>query len=239
MARRAPRDPWRDAPVSELQDQVLPRWFVITAVVMVPVALVAVLGAFLVFGPEEVPVAARRPPPAGGYTHAVGDLRTGDSEPVALPAPCPELGGLRVAGTEQDRAVLAQGLGALCGAALEPGSAALLRAFAGEGGSVRFAQFSDTGVDSIASTEEPLVLLNNRYAVSLQPAQIAPLVVHDLTARSTGPGTAEGELAARRAEAAACSALLDTETPSRSCADADALLALDDPLGALRAAGYR
>lgn len=238
MGRRAPRDPWRDAPVSELQDQVLPRWFVLTALVMVPLALAAAIGAFLVFGPEEVPPAARRPPPAQGYTHAVGDLRTGDSEPVALPAPCPELGGLRVAGTERDRAVLAEGLAALCGASLDPGSAELLHAFAAEGGTVRFAQFSDTGVDSTASIEEPLILLNNRYAVTLEPSEIAPLVVHDLTARSAGPGTAEGELAARSAEAAACSVLGDGAA-SRSCADAVVLLALDDPLAALRAAGYR
>lgn len=238
MTRRAPRDPWRDAPVSELQDQVLPRWFVLTAVVMLPAALVAAIGALVVFGPEEVPVAARRPAPAAGYTHAVGDLRTGDSQPVAVEAPCAELGGLRIAGTQQDRAVLTEGLGALCDAGLDPRTTALLRVFAAEGGTVRFAQFSDTGVDSTASIEEPLILLNNRYAVTLDPAEIVPLVVHDLTARSAAPGTAEGELAARRAEAAACSVLGDEVGSSRSCADAEAVLALDDPRAALLDVGY-
>jgi hypothetical protein len=238
VAGRAPRDPWRDAPVGELQDQVLPRWFVLTAVVMVPVAIVAAIGAFVVFSPREVPVAARRPPPGGGYTHAVGELRTGDSEPVALSEPCRPLRGLRVAGTQQDRAVLTEGLGTLCDADLDPAAAELLRAFAAEAGTVRFAQFSDTGVDSTASLEEALVLLNNRYAVTLEPAEIAPLVVHDLTARAAGPGTAQGELAARQAEAAAC-ALVDVPPPSRSCADAAALLALADPLAALLDVGYR
>lgn len=238
MARRAPQDPWRDAPVSELQDQVLPRWFVLTALVLVPVALVAAIGAFVVFGPQEVPVAARRPPPGGGYTHAVGALRTGDSEPVALDAPCPRLRGLRIAGTPQDRAVLTEGLGALCGDGLDPGADDLLRAFADEGGTVRFAQFADTGVDSTASLDEALVLLNNRYAVTLDPREIAPLVVHDLTARAGGAGSAEGELAARRAEAAACALLGGDLARSRSCADAEALLAGNDPLAALLDVGY-
>lgn len=238
-ARGAPRDPWLDAPVSELQDQVLPRWFVLTGLLMVPVAIVALVAAFLVAGPDEVPAAARRPPPADGYTTGVSDLRVGDSPPVPLEEePCAELDGLRIAGTEVDRAVLAQGLAALCDGALPAEDRALVEALAAAGGVVRFAQFADTGVDSTASLDGRLILLNNRFSVT-EPAWIAPPVVHDLTVLAGDPASAETALAARRAEARVCDALLEDPTRSRACADAAAVLALDDPLAALRAAGYR
>jgi hypothetical protein len=232
--RGAPRDPWRDAPTSELQDQVLPRWFVLTGLVMVPVAIAALVAAFVLGGPDEVPVAARRPPPGGGYTNAVGDLRTGGSEPAPLDeVPCPPLEGIRVAGTQVDRAALAEGLGVLCEDP-PPG----LGEFAAGGGVVRFAQFERTGVDSTAALDGSLILLNNRFSVT-EPTWIAPLVVHDLAVLAGDPAAAETALAARQAEARACDALLDEPARSRACADAAALLALDDPLAALRAAGYR
>lgn len=226
----APRDPWRDAPTSELGDQVLPRWFVLLGAAAVLAALGAVVAAFLVFGPDEVPAAARRPPPAGGYAHDVGDLNVGASEPVALdPVPCPELAGLRVAGSEADRAALAEGLAPLCD------RPELVAPFAAAGGVVRFAQFENTGVDSTASLDQPLILLNNRYAVT-DPAQIAPLVVHDLVVRAGDPAAAQTALDARAAEAEAC-AELTIDSPG--CRAAAAVLALDDPLAALREAGYR
>jgi hypothetical protein len=237
LAARPPSDPWRRAPVSELQDQVLPRWFVLTAVIMVPVAVVALVAAFAVFGPDDVPVAARRPPPAEGFTNGVGDLRVGTTAPVPLEPPCPALDGLRIGGTEADRAVLAAGLQRLCD--LPPEQATLVEDFAAADGTVRFAQFADTGVDSTASRTEPLILLNNRFAVADEPAWIAPLVVHDLTVLGGEPGTAATALAARQAEAEACRTLLDDPTASRACRDASALLASQDPLHALRAVGYR
>ncbi len=234
MARRAV-DPWRDAPTSELGDQVLPRWFVLVAIGTVVLGVVVVTLAFFAFGPREVPPAARRPPPAGGYTTAVGDLRIGESEPVSLEdAPCPELEGLRVAGTSTDQQSLARGLAALCDAQAGP----LLSDFAAAGGVVRFAQFSDASVDSTARIGEPLILLNNRLAVT-DPAWIAPLVVHDLVALDGDPTSAETALEALRAEAAACDALIGDSDRSRACDAATAVLALDDPLTALREAGYR
>jgi hypothetical protein len=233
VARRA-LDPWRHAPTSELGDQVLPRWFVLLALATALLAVAAVITAFVVFGPGEIPPAARRPPPAGGYTHAVGDVQIGESDPVPLdPVPCAVLAGIRVAGTAADRQVLAEGLALLCET-----DVAGLTGFASAGGVVRFAQFSDTGVDSTARIGEPLILLNNRFAVT-DPAWIAPLVVHDLMTLNGEPGTAETALAARQAEAAACIALLDDADRSRACNDAAAVTALDDPLETLRAAGYR
>lgn len=239
VAGRPPRDPWRNAPTSELADQVLPRWFVLTALVMVPVAVVVAVAAFLTAGPEEVPPAARRPPPANGLTTAVGDVAVGASEPVPLPdPPCPELAGVRVAGSRTDRAVLQAGLAALCRAGLGPEETALVQEFAGDGGVVRFAQFSDTGVDSTTTQDGRTVHVNARFSVT-EPAWIAPLVVHDLVTLAGEPGTVGTALAARRAEAAACRVLFPEGGASRACADAAAVLALQDPAAALRAAGYR
>jgi hypothetical protein len=234
-------DPWRKAPVGELQEQLLPRWFVVLGLAMVPVAVGALIAAFVVLGPEEVPVEARRPPPAGDLTHDVGAYEVGQSAPVVYDAACPELEGVRVAGTEADQARFRQGLAALCNTALEPDVAEALRTFADAGGAVRFALFEATGVDSAAdlSSAPPQILVNAKYT-RIQPARtIAPLVVHDAVTLAVDPASAETALAARQAEAAACAATLLADEYTRGCDDADELLALPDPLSALRTVGYR
>lgn len=226
MARRA-LDPWRDAPTSELGDQVLPRWFVLLAVAMVLLAITAASAAFVAFSSDD-DVVARRPPPADGYTHDVGAVRLGEAQPVALEdAACQALDGIRVAGSGADRAALATGLASLCELDIRVPADLV----------VRFAQFGDAEVDSTARIDEPLILINNRYALQ-EPAWIAPLVVHDLATRDGDPAAAQTALAARQAEAEACALLAEADR-SRACDDAAAVLALDDPLAALRAAGYR
>lgn len=239
MVRPAPpRDPWHDAPVGELGEQLLPRWFIVLAVVMVPVAIAAVVAAVLVFDAAEVPVSERRPPPAGGLTHAVGELAVGASDPVAYDPRCALLAGMRIAGEERDRAVLSAGLDALCDADLDDATAERVAAFAEDGGVVRFAVFEATGVDSSADLDGRRVLVNAKFS-QMVPAWIAPLVAHDVTLLDLGPQRAEAALQARRVEHAVCTDLFAEVRPSRACEDAAGLLALDDPLAALRAAGYR
>jgi hypothetical protein len=239
---RVRKDPWRKTPTSELADQVLPRWFVLTAIAMIPIALaVVVAAAFAVFGPDRVPVAARRPPPAGGLTTGVGDFRVGSSEPVPAPRMCPTLDGVQVAGTVADQRVLVAGLDALCSIRLDAEVATRLHEFARAGGVVRFAQFQATGVDSTAdmSGRPPYVYVNAKVARA-DPVWIAPLVAHDTTFGELDPTLATSALAARRVEAKVCAALFTGgRRPSRGCEDANALLALPDPLAALRAAGFR
>jgi len=238
--RQAPAgDPWRRSRVGELSDQLLPRWFVVTALVSIPVAIAALVGAFVVFGPDRVPVANRRPPPAAGLTTAVGDYAVGDSEPQPVTRLCPTLDGIRVAGTDADRTVLITALNGLCDIPLDPAAGGRLRAFADAGGVVRFAQFEATGVDSTATlqADPPVVLVNARFART-DPLWVAPLIVHDTTLLAGDPAAAETALAARRAEAAVCAELFADRRPSRGCDDARALLSLPDPLGALRAAGF-
>lgn len=229
------KDPWAEAPTEELTDQVLPRWFVLLAIVAVVVAVGTFVTAFFEFGPREVPVAERRPPPADGLTHDVGGFVLGDSEAVPYADSCPLLEGVRVAGAEADRARLRSGLAALCNVA-EADLAEALRAFAQAGGVVRFATFTDTGVASAATTGgDPQILVNARFSRT-GPLRIAPLIAHDVVAR-TGPGDAATELSARIGEADVCARIFDEPPPS--CTDAAALVELPDPLGALRDAGYR
>jgi hypothetical protein len=235
------RDPWADAPVGELSEPLLPRWFVLLAIGAVVAAIAVLVGAFVVFSPEEVPPEARRPPPAAGLTHDVGEYVTGESEPVAYDSPCAVLEGVSLAGTQSDRALLRQALAGLCNTRLAPDADAALAAFAEAGGVVRFAVFSSTGVDSTAETdgEPPRILVNAKFVRLDRPRWIAPVIAHDAVMLAGDPASAETAVRAREVEADVCRLLLGSEEPSRGCDDAEAVLALPDPLAALRSAGYR
>lgn len=232
------RDPWANAPTSELGDQVLPRWFVLTALVAVVAAAVVAAAAFILPTRTTVPVEARRPPPSGDYTTAVGAVEVGTSEPVVYDAPCALLDGVRIAGSEADQAILRRGLASLCNTSLPGAPRAAVRAFARDGGTVRFATFEATGVDSTAMRDQPVILINTRFQRT-QASWIAPLVVHDAVLRSGDPRAAQAALSARRAEDVVCERLVGTDSDNRACADAAAVISLDDPLAALRRAGFR
>jgi hypothetical protein len=233
------RNPWRRAPVGELQEQLLPRWFVLLALAMIPVAAVVVVAAFILGGAREVPVVERRPPPAAGLTHAVGQLQVGEAAPEPYAEACPLLQGVQVAGTDADRALLRRGLAGVCNTTLDEATAAHLRAFAGAGGVVRFALFEATGVDSAARGGNPPAILVNAKFTQTDPLWISPLVVHDATMLGLDATLATSAVAAREAELRVCERLLSGRRASRGCADAASLLALPHPLAALRDAGYR
>lgn len=239
-SKRGTRDPWERAPVGELAEPLLPRWFVVTVLVTIPLAIGVFVAAFAGFGGEDVPVAERRPPPAGGLTAGTGEVATGDAEPTALDPACDLVAGLRVAGGEADRPALSTGVNGLCRADLDQAAAERVARLAEDGAVVRFAVFERTGVDSAADlrAEPPAVLVNARLSQT-DPLWIAPLVALEATFLDADPATAEGVLTARRTEHRVCEALFDDARPSRACRDAEALLELDDPVAALRAAGYR
>ena len=235
-----PRDPWRRAPVGELQEQLLPRWFVLLCVTMIPLALLAAVAAFVVFDPDEVPVAGRRPPPADGLTNAVGEHVVGDAPPVVYADACQMLQGVQVAGTDDDQAALRLGLAGLCNTSLPAEVEEQLTAFGRAGGVVRFAQFQLTGVDSTAQLDQrpPRILINAKLQRT-DPLWIAPAIAHDTTFLRVDPATAAGALTARKVEILVCERLLGGRELSRGCRDAAELLALPDPLAALRDAGFR
>jgi hypothetical protein len=231
-------DPWRDAPTSELGDQILPRWFVLTAIASVVIAIVVLFAAFAVPRRNAVPVEARRPPASDTYTTAVGEVQTGVTPPQTYDAPCSLIRGIQIAGTAADRAQLRQGLAGLCNIDLPDDVAGDIRAFADQAGTVRFATFEATGVDSTASRGRPATIFLNARFLRTDPLWIAPLIVHDVVVRRSGRASADGALVARRAELTTCDRLLGDGDRSRGCEDAAAVLALDDPLAALRDAGF-
>ncbi len=236
------RDPWRKAPTGELGDQVLPRWFVLIVVMLIPVAATVVVVALVLGGPRQLAVAERRPPPAGGYTNRAGEITPAVGEPVVYERACPMLQGVRIAGSDRQRSVLRAGLAALCNVDLSDEVAARLRAFAEARGVVRFARFELTGVDSTATLgsgrEPPVVYLNAKFEAG-NPLRVAPLIAHDVSLSQLDAASAEAALAARRVEAAVCHRLFDAAELGRGCRDARGLLELDDPLRALRDAGFR
>lgn len=234
-------DPWARAPSGELAEPLLPRWFVLTALVTTVAAVGVFAAAFVVSSQAEVGVAERRPPPSeAGLTAGTGDVTTGDAEPVDLAADCPLVAGLAVAGGEADRESLTAGVNGLCAAELDAGTADRVARLADAGAVVRFAVFERTGVDSAADldAEPPRILVNARFSRT-EPLWVAPLVALEATFLDVDPAAADGVLAARRAERRVCDSLFDVTRGSRACDDARTLLAMDDAEAALRAAGYR
>lgn len=238
------KSPYGGARVEELEEPLLPRWFVLLALAAIPVALGVAVWAFVVFGPEEVPIAERRPPPpqVGQLTTDVGQYNIGTTraEPLAL-ADCPLFQGIQAGGSEADRGRIDLALSALCQGRMSEAVANRMRQFAQMQGVIRFAQFQATGVDSTLDLGEdpPMILLNARFArEDTEPLWVAPLVAHDVTYLDQPPGLATSELVARQAEARACEVVLADLRPSRACEDAEALLDFIDPERALLDAGF-
>lgn len=229
-ARDAPYDPYASMPVDELDEPILPRWFVLTLLASIPAAIVVFGLAFFGFGRTEAPVTERRPPPADGLSADVGTVVTGEGEPVAHDPACPAVEGFAVAGATADRDALAASIDALCEV---PEAADEVAALAAEEVAVRYASFEVAGVD--VASDASTVYLDARHA-GVDPVLAAPLLAYEAALRAAPAIDAETVAAARATELTACERLL--AEPTRPCADAAALLELDDPVAALREAGF-
>ena len=242
-------DPWRRTRVGELGEPLLPRWFAIFAVLVIPVGIAVAVFAFLSAGEASVPVAERRPPGTDTLTADVGELLVGTASATAIAAPCPVVEGIRVAGVDlddprlrDDIATLTAGLAALCDRALPAQVVEPLRAFGSARGVVRFSVFERTAVDVTSraggDASVPVIFVNAKYSRT-PAAWLAPLVAYESARLAAADVTAaQGVLAARQAELTVCTTL-GLETRTSGCRDAAELLDLSDPLSALRAAGYR
>lgn len=222
----------------------LARWFAIAMVVLVPVGLVVVVVAFLSIGGSSIAPAERRPPGSATVTHERGaatlnQIRTAEAGPG-----CAE--DITMIGDDAARQVLSAALAAACQILQRPGfeqAAAGLERWAAEDGVARIAVFELTGVDSDARIEggQLIVELNAKFQVE-GGSRASPALVHELTHLAAGmPGevvTAQAELDAARAQHEACQRLVLGEEPPRGCEDVEELLAEDDPLAELIAAGY-
>lgn len=240
---RGPSDPYVRARTGELSEPLLPRWFVLLAVTLVPVAAGVFLVAFpFLSGTDPVPLGEQRPPPPAdaSLSHRVGTVELGESEPTPAEPGCPAVEGFAVAGTDQDRARLETAIDVFCGLGLPDGAGPAFAALRDAGAVVRFAIFEVAGVDSTVDVgaDPPVVMVNARFAHVADPRWVAPLLAHDAVTVDGEPGTVDTALAARRAELAVCEGLFDDDGAPPGCRTARELLALDDPAAALRDAGY-
>jgi len=190
---------------------------------------------------KELPLAERRSPPKGSFTHDVVEPRL-----IAIPAtlprfrpPCEEVRGLviegggpavaRIVGPDQDGRPTP--LAALCRRAeASSGAPAELReAIAGlSKARIRFALFTRTGDLSTTDLANGRILLAVALSrTNVPPLAIAPLLAHEgYHLAKGGPVTAMQEYFARVAELGACRFLFEVKNYPRGCADADDIVAL-------------
>jgi hypothetical protein len=189
----------------------------------------------------ELPLADRRSPPKGSFTHDVVRAKLVDV-PDPLPSfrpPCEEVRGVvieggppavaRLVGPEEQKRPTP--LASLCGL-LAPGRGAPVETQEAVRGlahaRIRFALFTRTGVLSTTDLAENRILLAVALSrTNLPPLAIAPLLAHEgYHIAKGGPVTAGQEFSARVAELGACRQFFKVEDYPRGCADADAIVRL-------------
>jgi hypothetical protein len=229
----------------------LPWWLWLAAAVTTVAMVVVATGLFRAV-PGQLPVAARRSPPAGELSHGVGVVRIPILEPrnrallVRRQARCPRLDRVTLVGTAAEVALLEQAADRFCAlrstAPIQRARDGLQRA----GAVVAFAEFQLAINESTTdfSKDPPDVLVHAKFQQGeAAPERVAAVLAHEGAHLADGrPPTAAGELEARKAELDACGRLFSADVqPNRGCADAAALLATDDAsaLARLKEAGYR
>ena len=251
MADRSPGGVGDGLPALPDGEPVLARWFVIAMLVLSLVAVGLTVFALTqrVAPPAEVfPAAERRNPGTAEVTHERGQLVLAEDTTVSQPVTCaPQV---RLVGDEGGRATLQRAFGVLCAQlAADDGSLAQvatgLAALDDASGIARIAQAAATGIDSSARIEDGLPVVELAPKFQFENGRVAaPFLAHELYHLGSedwpgAPVTAADEAAAMQAQLEVCEALRvpEAEIP-RGCRDAAELLADDDPVDALRDAGY-
>lgn len=228
-------------------EPVLPRWFVIVMLALVPVAVAVTVWAFTSVDRERLSAAERRP--AGGPTETVarGAAELAETRDVEPGPGCAQA--IRIVGDDGSRTAAARVIEPLC-ELIATGRhpqlrAGLVRWIAGDG-QLRVATFELAGVTSSAREEDGrlVVELNARFQFDA-PERAVPALAHQLVLLTDDawPGAPVGVQVALRAAAvqqAVCEELgFGADDRPRDCVDAEELLAADDPAGDLIATGYR
>jgi hypothetical protein len=256
VARQLTGRPRRLTPdeVAAIKARPWPRlpWWLWLAVALTTVTMVVVAAGIFGSVPDQLPVAARRSPPAAGQSHGVGDLRVPILEPenrdrlVRRQAGCSRLDQVTLVGTAGEVVMLDAAASKLCALRSTP---PIQRARAGLQDAravVSFARFELTINESttVFGAGPPEVLVHSKFQEGEAVAdRIAVVLAHEGAHVAAGvPPDAAGELAARTAELEACGRLFSGGAqPNRGCADAAALLSGDDAaaIQKLKEAGYR
>jgi hypothetical protein len=229
----------------------LPWWLWLAALVST-VAMVVVAAGLFGSAPDQLPVAARRSPPAGQLSHGVGAVRVPALEPenrdrlVRRRAGCPRLDAVTLVGSAGEVALLDEAAAKVCALRSTPPVQRARSALQASRAQVQFAEFELSINESatVLGQGPPTVLVAGKFQQGDAVAErVAVVLVHEGAHVADGgaPGAA-AELAARKAELEACGRLFAAGAqPNRGCADAAALLSGDDAaaLARLREAGYR
>jgi hypothetical protein len=227
-------------------------WWLWLAALATSITMVVVAVGLFGSAPEQLPAAARRSPPTPGLSHGVGDVRIPALEPanrdrlVRRQAGCPRLDAVTLVGSAAEVVLLDGAAGKLCAlrstAPIQRAREALQEARA----VVQFAEFRLSINESTTrfGAGRPTVLVSGKFQQGGAGAErVAVVLVHEGSHVADGrPPAAAAELAARKAEREACGRLFASGVqPNRGCADAAALLSVDDAtaLLKLKEAGYR
>ncbi len=227
-------------------EPVLARWFVLTMLLLVPVAIGVTVWAFLsIPSGEAVPPAERRPVGDGVVTIDRGEAQLGESTETEPGPGCAE--GIELIGDSGTRAASRRALDGLCnllGVGDYPDARTGLREWLASDGQLRFATFESAAVESSTRWEDDrlIVELNARYLFE-DASRAAPTLVHQLVLIGDPewpgePVAAATELEAARAHADACDRLDHGDNPPAGCQDVRDLLEEPDPLRALEEAGF-
>jgi hypothetical protein len=242
------------AEVAAIKARPWPRlpWWLWLAVAVTTVTMVVVAVGIFWSVPDQLPVAARRSPPAAGQSHGVGDLRVPVLEPehrdrlVRRRAGCPRLDQVTLVGTAGEVALLDAAAVKLCALRSTPPIQQARAGLQDARAVVSFAEFELTINESttVFGPGRTRVLVHSKFQQGEAAAdRVAVVLAHEgAHVAAGGPPDAAGELAARAAELEACTRLFTgTAQPNRGCADAAALLSGDDAsaIQRLKEAGYR
>ncbi len=227
-------------------EPVLQRWFVVTMLVMVPVAVAVTVWALLSIDRDPLSAAERRPAGGAEVTIARGDAMLSETRD-AVPGPgCAQA--IRIVGDTGSQAAAAGALAAACEVVDEDRHPELregLVAWIAGGGQLRVATFELSGVESSTRLEDGRLVMELNAKFQFEAAvRAAPAVLHQLVLLSdpAWPGAPVGvttELAAARIQQEACRTLDLGEDLPRGCRDVDELLAADDPVAELLEVGFR
>ena len=245
---RPPLPPMRDdgMPTLGTGEPVLARWFVITMLLLVPIALAVSVFAWRATDREPPGPVERRPVGTATITHDRGDALFPATEGNVPGPSCAEdvlLTGDAAAVSAGRRAMSATCQ--LLATGELPLAQAGLEAWLDADPMVRVGTFEASGVDASARFEDGRIILelNARYLFE-DATRAAPVVVHQLglIGQPDWPGaviSAQAEVASLAEQLRACGRLSLPDGLPRPCRDAAELLDADDPVGDLIAVGFR
>ncbi len=227
-------------------EPVLQRWFVVTMLVLVPVALAVTVWAFLSIDRDPVTAAERRPAGGPQVTIARGEAMLAETQDAVAGPGCAQA--IRLVGDAGSQAAAAAALEAACevvDSGRHPEVREGLVAWIAGSGQLRIATFELAGVESSTRLEDDRLVmeLNAKFQFE-DAARAAPAVLHQLALLSdpAWPGEPVGvttELAAARIQLEACRTLDLGEELPRGCRDVEELLDADDPAADLLEVGFR